>query len=68
MMELFEPRIIKLARFLNSKELICILYCYIKTGYGTEALFHCLEDRVVLLIDTMSMYDVKKIMTIISNK
>ncbi len=54
-LDAFEGRIIKLSKFLNSRELICVLFCYIKTGKGSDLLFRSLEERVLLTIDEMTI-------------
>lgn len=36
MLEKFEVRLFELMTFLNAKELIGVLYCYVKMGQGSE--------------------------------
>jgi len=39
MLDNLEERVTKLIVFLNPKEIITVLYCYIKLGRGSEKLF-----------------------------
>ena len=64
MLDRFEVRITELMTFMSAKELIAIMYSYVKAGKGSEKFFGLLDQRVVLLIDQMTVDEIKKILNI----
>jgi hypothetical protein len=66
MLDLFEPRIIKLARFLTTRELTAILFCYLKLGKGSVILMRSLEERILNTVDEMTILEIKRFLTIAS--
>ena len=53
--------------FLNSFEILQVLYSYIKSNAGSEELLRKLENRVLAIIDSFNVQEIERLVVLISN-
>ena len=66
-LDLFEKKLLQMTPFLNSFEILQVLYSYIKSNAGSEELLRKLENRVLAIIDSFNVQEIERLVVLISN-
>lgn len=49
---------------MTPRDLLGIFYSYVKMGKGSDKFFDLIKERVILLIDSMSILEIQKVLNI----
>ena len=66
-MNLFEKRLFQLMSFLNSQEILQVMFGYLKLNLGSKELFKKLEERAINIIDKFNIQEIEKLIFLIAN-
>ena len=62
-----ENRLSKSHIFLNNNQILAVLFAFIKYGKGSETFYELMEHRTITIIDTFSVDQLRKLLTLYAN-